>query len=107
MKDQKEFLIMGYSFGSLIAIELARLLEAKNFSGRLILIDGAPDQMIFLSKKFFYNTSEQKLQNNILLYLARLQFDFNNEMVSKLLKTRYDFLLKKVKFIFNYAYICS
>ncbi|XP_024878383.1 fatty acid synthase-like, partial [Temnothorax curvispinosus] len=27
MKDQREFLIVGYSFGSLIAIELARLLE--------------------------------------------------------------------------------
>jgi len=38
MKDRKEFLIVGYLFGSLIAIKLARLLKAENFMGRLILI---------------------------------------------------------------------
>ncbi|KAL6446819.1 hypothetical protein ACFW04_001327 [Cataglyphis niger] len=61
MKDQKEFLIVGYSFGSLIAIELARLLEAKNFIGRLILIDGAPDWMKFLNLKEC-STWEEKLE---------------------------------------------
>ncbi|EFN64610.1 hypothetical protein EAG_16158 [Camponotus floridanus] len=53
IQSRKEFLIVGYSFGSLIAIELARLLEAKNFFGRLILIDGAPDQMKFCLRNFF------------------------------------------------------
>jgi len=83
---RKEFLIVGYSFGSLIAIELARLLEAKNFSGHLILIDGAPDQMKFLLEKFLYHTTEQELQNIILFHLINLYFDCNNEMVSQLLK---------------------
>ncbi|XP_025264489.1 fatty acid synthase-like [Camponotus floridanus] len=81
IQSQKEFRIVGYSFGSLIAIELARLLEAKNFSGRLILIDGAPDQMKFLFEKFFYHTTEQELQNSILLYLIKLYLDSNNEML--------------------------
>ncbi|XP_072763442.1 fatty acid synthase-like [Anoplolepis gracilipes] len=80
IQHQKEFLIVGYSFGSLIAIELARLLEAKNFSGRLILIDGAPDQIKYWFEKFFHYTSEPKLQNDILLYLAKLYLDSNNEM---------------------------
>ncbi|XP_025263530.1 fatty acid synthase-like, partial [Camponotus floridanus] len=64
VQSRKEFLIIGYSFGSLIAIELARLLEAKNFSGCLILINGAPDQIKFLLEKFFYHTTEQELQNS-------------------------------------------
>ncbi|KAL6435268.1 hypothetical protein ACFW04_005371 [Cataglyphis niger] len=71
MEDQKEFVIVGYSFGSLIAIELARLLEAKNFIGRLILVDGAPDCMKLLSK-MFNQTSQQELQNDILIKLLKL-----------------------------------
>ncbi|XP_072763175.1 fatty acid synthase-like [Anoplolepis gracilipes] len=80
MQGRKEFLIVGYSFGSLIAIELARLLETRNFSGRLILIDGSPNQMKCMTEKFFSHTSEQELQNNILLYLTELYFDSKNEM---------------------------
>ncbi|XP_072763279.1 fatty acid synthase-like isoform X1 [Anoplolepis gracilipes] len=80
MQSQKEFLIVGYSFGSLIAIELARLLEAKNFSGRLILIDGAPDQMKYLIEKFLSYTSEQELQNIILFHLIEMNLGCNIEM---------------------------
>lgn len=94
MEDQKEFLIVGYSFGSLIAIELARLLEAKNFVGRLLLIDGAPEWMKFLIE--FHNyTSQQELQNDILLRFMKMYLESDNEMVSQLLKPHYDFLLRK------------
>ncbi|XP_072763295.1 fatty acid synthase-like [Anoplolepis gracilipes] len=82
MQSQRKFLIVGYSFGSLIAIELVRLLEAKNFSGHLILIDGAPDHMKYLVEKFFYYTSEQELQNRILLHLLKMYLDSNNEMIA-------------------------
>ncbi|KMQ84247.1 fatty acid synthase [Lasius niger] len=81
LRSQKKFLIVGYSFGSLIAIELARLLEAKNFSGRLILIDGAPDLMKFLIENVLNHPSEQELQNDILLRLMKMYLEFNNEML--------------------------
>ncbi|XP_011704980.1 PREDICTED: uncharacterized protein LOC105460246, partial [Wasmannia auropunctata] len=45
LKDGKDFIIVGYSFGSIIAVELTRRLEAMNFNCRLVLIDGAPEQM--------------------------------------------------------------
>ncbi|XP_076681300.1 fatty acid synthase-like [Andrena cerasifolii] len=44
-KDRRDFVIVGYSYGSLIAIELVRRLEARAFIGHLILIDGSPDYM--------------------------------------------------------------
>ncbi|XP_071652654.1 fatty acid synthase-like [Temnothorax longispinosus] len=72
MKDQRKFLIVGYSFGSLIAIELARLLEANNFSGRLILIDGAPDQLKLWTNQYLDYTSPEELQNMILLGLLEM-----------------------------------
>ncbi|XP_070167745.1 fatty acid synthase-like [Polyergus mexicanus] len=79
MEDRKEFLIVGYSFGSLIAIELARLLEAKNFVGRLLLIDGAPDWLKFLIELHNY-TSQQELQNAILLNFMKMYLESDNEM---------------------------
>jgi fatty acid synthase len=37
------FRIVAYSFGVLVALELANMLEKINMKGQLILIDGAPD----------------------------------------------------------------
>ena len=93
MKDQKEFLIVGYSFGSLIAIELARLLEANDFSGWLILIDGAPDQMKFWLNQYFGCISQHELQNMLLLALLEMHTAVNQKTVSKFKKIHFDFLL--------------
>lgn len=41
-KDKENFYLVGYSFGSLIALELAKLLENKGLRGKVLLIDGAP-----------------------------------------------------------------
>jgi len=94
MKDQKQFIIVGYSFGSLIAIELVRLLEANNFSGRLILIDGAHDQMKLWTNQHLICTSQEELQNIILLGLLEMYVTINQKKVSKL-KTNNELLLCK------------
>ncbi|XP_011700359.1 PREDICTED: fatty acid synthase-like, partial [Wasmannia auropunctata] len=52
LRDGKDFVVVGYSFGSIIAVELTRKLEAMNFTGRLILIDGAPKQIRMIYKHF-------------------------------------------------------
>jgi fatty acid synthase len=41
-KPLNHFFLVGYSFGSLIAIELAKRLENENKRGQLVLIDGSP-----------------------------------------------------------------
>ena len=97
--DEREFRIVGYSFGSLIAIELARLLEAKNFSGCLILIDGAPDQLKFLTDHYFSYTSQQELQNVTLIGLMDIYNIANKEMVSKLQKYIISYFIKIIIFI--------
>lgn len=86
MKDQREFLIIGYSFGSLIAIELARLLEADNFSGQLILVDGSPDQVKFWANKYLNCTSQEELENIIIFNILKIYITgtINKEMVSEL-----------------------
>ncbi|XP_011685782.1 PREDICTED: fatty acid synthase-like [Wasmannia auropunctata] len=52
LRDGKDFVIVGYSFGAIIAFELTKKLEAMNFKGRLVLIDGAPEQIRIIYKHF-------------------------------------------------------
>ncbi|XP_046739717.1 fatty acid synthase-like [Diprion similis] len=63
----RDFVIAGYSFGSLVAIELARRLESKGFSGRLVLIDGSPDHMKALCSRHLIVDDEARLQTLWLL----------------------------------------
>ena len=93
VKARKEFLIVGYSFGSLIAIELARLLEVENVFGRLIFIDGAPEQMKLINEKYFNFNLKEELQIDILCCFMETYCTSNMKMVSQLYKTYYYSLL--------------
>jgi len=42
LATDQEFLIVGYSFGGLIALEILKLLEKNNRTGKLWLIDSSP-----------------------------------------------------------------
>ncbi|KAL6436160.1 hypothetical protein ACFW04_005722 [Cataglyphis niger] len=66
-KLNRDFVIVGYSMGALIAIELTRKLEAMNLQGRLVLIDGAPEQIKALVNQFLPFTTFVELENNVLL----------------------------------------
>ncbi|XP_025993195.1 fatty acid synthase [Solenopsis invicta] len=66
-KEQRGFSLIGYSYGSLIALELARRLEKQGLSGRLVLIDGAPELFKAVLEQFIPSTTEEELQNNVLL----------------------------------------
>jgi len=64
--------MVGYSFGSIIAIELTRRLEAMNFKGRLILIDGAPDQIRMMYKDFVSDSKDVDLQIFVLTNIMEI-----------------------------------
>lgn len=81
LKDRIDFTLVGYSFGSLVTIELARQLEAKGFNGRLILIDGAPLLMKEIVNQYFKSSSEEELQNNVLVRITELFTSTNNKQV--------------------------
>lgn len=81
MKDSAEFVVVGHSYGSLIAIELVRLLESMNLKGRLILIDGAPDMMKAVKEKLFPFTTIQEFQNTVLLSLMDLFYSTDSSTV--------------------------
>lgn len=63
----QDFVIVGYSLGSLIAIELVRKLEGMNLHGRVVLIDGAPEQMKAMANQHLPFNTIAELENNVLL----------------------------------------
>lgn len=43
LKNTEYFYLIGYSFGSMITLEVARLLEEAGMTGQVLLIDGSPE----------------------------------------------------------------
>jgi len=64
--------MVGYSFGSIIAIELTRRLETMNFKGRLVLIDGAPEQLQALYNHITSDFNEADFQIFILTNIMKI-----------------------------------
>lgn len=65
-------MVIGYSFGALVAIEVARILEISGLSGHILCIDGSP---VFLKKLVLKSIkadhfSLRKLENLILDNIA-------------------------------------
>ncbi|XP_011705676.1 PREDICTED: fatty acid synthase-like, partial [Wasmannia auropunctata] len=86
MKNGKDFIIVGYSFGSIIAVELTRRLEAMNFKGRLVLIDGAPEQIRTMYKHFTSDSDDVNLQIVILTNIMEIYSAGNSEKILMELK---------------------
>uniref|UniRef100_A0A7G8Z9J8 oleoyl-[acyl-carrier-protein] hydrolase n=1 Tax=Meteorus pulchricornis TaxID=51522 RepID=A0A7G8Z9J8_9HYME len=66
-ESRRDFVIAAYSFGSLVAIELARRLEAEGLTGRLILIDGAPELMKAIKDQQLTASCNEQLETNVLV----------------------------------------
>ncbi|XP_053598737.1 fatty acid synthase [Microplitis demolitor] len=71
-EGRRDFVIAGYSFGSLVAIELARKLEAQGLTGRLVLIDGSPDLMKAIKEQQLSSSSDEELATNVLVGIIDL-----------------------------------
>lgn len=63
----QDFNIVAYSYGSLVALELAVLLEASGYKGRLLFIDGAPSIFTSLFQlQMASGITESQLQSTLL-----------------------------------------
>lgn len=78
-------MIIGYSFGALVAIELVRKLEALGFNGKLILIDGSPDFTKAFKEQMFPSSNDEELQYNILVGIVDMIIPaLSEEVITKL-----------------------
>lgn len=80
-KVENNFVMVGYSFGSILAIELTHRLEKMNIQGRVVLIDGAPAQLKALIRSFAQCTTSDEIQNILLLAISDVLIPAGNKKV--------------------------
>nr|XP_012219068.1 PREDICTED: LOW QUALITY PROTEIN: fatty acid synthase-like [Linepithema humile] len=87
LRDEKKVVITGYSFGSFLAIELIRRLEAMGTKSRLVLIDGGPEYVMSsdLNKSFYM--SDEEIQINIMIIILKIyETEISKEVLLELRK---------------------
>ncbi|KAJ3653406.1 hypothetical protein Zmor_012660 [Zophobas morio] len=77
LSKDTSFYIIGYSFGTLVALEMTSLLEEKGYTGILILIDGSPAYSSSSLKKHFPHETETQFQTAVLRKISSLLIPLN------------------------------
>lgn len=92
------FNLIGYSFGSLVSLELASILEQNGKKGKLVLIDGAP---LFMKKLVSNNVfaDDEALHNYLLSTIIALLFPEDCDFITKNVVTKPSFDVKIDKLI--------
>ncbi|KFB44203.1 fatty acid synthase S-acetyltransferase [Anopheles sinensis] len=62
----EQFLVIGYSFGSLLALDIVKRLEARSLRGKLMLIDGSPLYLQRLASNHLSGIDDEHLQTTVL-----------------------------------------
>lgn len=68
----KDFTLVGYSYGCVITLELAALLEKEGMCGTVVVIDGAPAIFSQIVNQQINASTESQFQNNVLLAILRI-----------------------------------
>ncbi|KAG5668080.1 hypothetical protein PVAND_016035 [Polypedilum vanderplanki] len=106
-ENEKSFLLIGYSFGSILTLKLVSALESKGKIGKVILIDGSPKLMQQIVLQFLPSRikTENDMENLVLKHYFRLIFPKERtDRLSKILqeKTWEEKMLKVEEILVNY-----
>uniref|UniRef100_A0A182X139 Uncharacterized protein n=1 Tax=Anopheles quadriannulatus TaxID=34691 RepID=A0A182X139_ANOQN len=82
----EQFLVIGYSFGSLLALEVVKRLEARSLRGKLMLIDGSPLYLQRFASHHLSGFDDEHLQMAILTLVLRFSLpSVSNEILSSIM----------------------
>jgi fatty acid synthase, animal type len=76
--NEKKFVIVGYSFGALLALKCAEHLEAQGKKGKVVFIDGSPKFLKTLASEQVGELNEQTIQNLVLMNVIAMIFPDDN-----------------------------
>ncbi|KAG5347678.1 FAS synthase, partial [Acromyrmex charruanus] len=113
LTDGMNFVMVGYSFGSLIAFEVTRKLEAMNFKGRLVLIDGAPELARKMFKPFELDFDDANFQIDILTTILEIYSAGSSQKILVELKKceswseRFNIFAKQFSVIYPYLSLAN
>ncbi|KAG5667645.1 hypothetical protein PVAND_015619 [Polypedilum vanderplanki] len=105
--NEKSFLLIGYSFGSILTLKLVNALESKGKTGKVILIDGSPKLMQQIVLQFLPSKikNDNDMENLVLKHYFRLIFPKERtDRLSKILQeiTWEEKMLKVEEIFANY-----
>lgn len=84
--NQKEFYIIGYSYGCTIAMETAKILEKSGHRGRVLLIDGAPAYAKRLALGLATSAAKnEQVENALILVMLK---NLTNELLTDVVLPR-------------------
>ncbi|XP_045453923.1 fatty acid synthase-like [Melitaea cinxia] len=68
LSASRPYILLGYSFGTLLVLKLAQILESEGHSGRVFCIDGSPEFLKELTISKFFSKNDIQLQNRLICY---------------------------------------
>ena len=80
----EKFLLIGHSFGSMLALKLTNILESLGKSGKVIIVDGSPKFVSDVANSLLptdYN--DEHIQDLILLSLVKILFSESIQEITK------------------------
>lgn len=89
--NQMKYYVIGHSFGTLVALRLASMLEKLGKIGHVILIDGSPDYLFKLADGVHKATKiHDNLEDNLImiLFMHFCGSDHSDVFVTKLMKCK-------------------
>lgn len=86
--DCEKFLIIGYSFGSLLAIKIAKMLEAFDKEGEVVMLDGSPELLMKLTTIFVPPSDEEFMKTIVKIVINALNSAMPENSVTEILKEK-------------------
>lgn len=85
--NDDHFMIIGYSFGSVVALKLAHVLESKGRIGKVMLIDGSPEMMMSIASYLIpTKCTVDDLQGMLVMLLIDIAYpEKKNEVLARVL----------------------
>lgn len=84
-QPEEPYNLCGYSYGALLALEIASIIESKGLVARVICIDGSPDYSKFVANEFYKNLEIWNVHEKLLINFSMDQSQANEEQVGIIL----------------------
>ncbi|KAG4073632.1 hypothetical protein HA402_000856 [Bradysia odoriphaga] len=108
-----QYFIVGYSFGSILALKIAFILEAKGKTGQIALIDASPDFMYKVSNQMICDSgTDEMLKDRILKnFITGVFMDGSEVVIAKVfersswdgrIELMHEFMADRVKYSTTY-----
>lgn len=86
---KEKFILIGYSFGSLLAIKFTSFLEAHGMTGNTLIVDGSPEFISAVANQLMpADYTDEHIQGIILMSCIKLLFRDSSQEISKKIFTK-------------------